>query len=139
MPEIEIELEGVTARAVLLAERAPRTCAKVWALLPIEDRTIQVRWSGAAWRTERNYPLQIGEVENPVTVLAAGDVIYYDDAPRNLFKIGIAYGRAAWRDFDGDLVVAHIGRITTSLEAFVRVSDRIILDGPKVVRIRRAA
>jgi hypothetical protein len=65
-------------------------------------------------------------------------VIYYDDAPRNLFKVGIAYGRAAWRDFAGDLVVAHIGRITSNLDAFVRVSDRIILDGPKVVQIRRA-
>lgn len=138
MLNIELELEGIVAPAVLFDDKAPKTCAAVRALLPIEDRTIQVRWSGAAWRTEKNYPLQIGGVENPVTVLQAGDLIYYDDPRYDLFKIGVAYGRAAWRDFAGDLTVAHIGRITGNLEAFVKLCDRIIFDGPKAVRIRRA-
>lgn len=138
MREITIELDQVVAHGVVFDDRAPRTCDKVWALLPIEDRTIQVRWSGAAWRTEKNYRLELDEIENPVTVLSAGDIIYYDDAPRNLYKIGVAYGEAAWRDFAGDLKVAHIGRITQNLEAIVRVSDRIIFEGPKRVRIRRA-
>ena len=138
MRELRIALDEVIAKAVLLDDRAPRTCVKVWDLLPITDRTIQVRWSGAAWRTEKNYPLQLGEIENPVTVLSAGDIIYYDDPPRNLFKIGVAYGEAAWRDFAGDLTVAHIGRITENLEAFARVCDRIIFEGPKSVHMRRA-
>ena len=69
----------------------------------MDDRTIQVRWSGSAWRTERNYPLALGEVENPITVLQAGDLIYYDEPRLDLYKIGVAYGRAAWRDFAGDL------------------------------------
>jgi hypothetical protein len=138
MRQIELELGGVVARAVLLDDKASRTCAKVWDLLPVEDRTIHVRWSGAAWRTEKNYPLQIGEVENPVTVLEPGDIIYYDDPRFPLYKIGVAYGRAAWRDFAGDLTVAHIGRITDNLEAFVKACDRILFDGPKAVRIRRA-
>lgn len=138
MLNIELELEGIVAPAVLFDDKAPKTCAAVRALLPIEDRTIQVRWSGAAWRTEKNYPLQIGGVENPVTVLQAGDLIYYDDPRYDLYKIGVAYGRAAWRDFAGDLTVAHIGRITGNLEAFVKLCDRIIFDGPKAVRIRRA-
>lgn len=138
MLNIELELEGIVAPAILFDDKAPKTCAAVWALLPIEDRTIQVRWSGAAWRTEKNYPLQIGEVENPVTVLQAGDLIYYDDPRYDLYKIGLAYGRAAWRDFAGDLTVAHIGRITGQLESLVKLCDRIIFDGPKAVRIRRA-
>lgn len=138
MLDITLEVGGALARAVLFEDRAPRTCAKVRALLPIEDRTIQVRWSGAAWRTEKNYPLDLGEVENPVTVLDPGDIIYYDDSRYGLYKIGVAYGRAAWRDFAGDLTVAHIGRITEGLDAFVKVCDRIIFDGPKTVRIARA-
>jgi hypothetical protein len=136
---IEIELDGIMTRAVLFDDKAPRTCAKIWELLPIEDRTIQVRWSGAAWRTEKNYSLALGEIENPVTVLDAGDIIYYDDPRYDLYKIGVAYGRAAWRDFAGDLTVAHIGRISSNLDAFVRACDRILYDGPKIVRIRRAA
>lgn len=138
MRRIDLGIDGVTAQAELFDDRAPRTCAQVWNLLPIEDRTIQVRWSGAAWRTEKNYPLSLGEVENPVTVLQAGDLIYYDDPRYQLYKIGVAYGRAAWRDFEGDLTVAHIGRITSNLEAFVKACDRILYDGPRVVRIRRA-
>lgn len=138
MRNIEIEVDGVIAKAMLFDEKAPRTCAKVWALLPIEDRTIQVRWSGAAWRTEKNYPLELGEVENPVTVLQMGDIIYYDDPRYQLYKIGIAYGQAAWRDFAGDLPVAHVGRITDNREPFAKVCERIIFDGPKRVRIRRA-
>jgi hypothetical protein len=138
MRRIELEVDGVVAPAVLFDEKAPKTCGKVWDLLPIEDRTIQVRWSGAAWRTEKNYQLQIGEVENPVTVLQAGDIIYYDAPQHTLYKIGIAYGRAAWREFEGDIKVAHIGRITGNVEALTKIFNRIIFDGPKTVRIRRA-
>ena len=138
MREIEVEVGGIVARAVLFEDRAPRTCAKVLGLLPLEDRTIHVRWSGAAWRTEKNYPLQLDAIENPVTILGGGDIIYYDDGPRNLFKIGVAYGPAAWRDFEGDIHVAHIGRIGANLEAFTRTCDRILFEGPKIVRIRCA-
>ena len=137
MRNIELEVDRVVATAVLFDDKAPKTCAEVWALLPIEDRTIQVRWSGAAWRTEKNYQLRLGEVENPVTVLQPGDIIYYDDPRYDLYKIGVAYGQAAWRDFAGDLTVAHIGRVTENLTAFVQVCDRILYDGPKTVRIRR--
>jgi hypothetical protein len=136
---VELEIDGTVARGILFDDKAPRTCAKVRALLPIEDRTIQVRWSGAAWRTEKNYPLELGEIENPVTVLTAGDLIYYDESRLGLYKIGVAYGRAAWRDFNGDLSVSHIGRLTENVAAFVKACDRILYDGPRVVRIRHEA
>jgi hypothetical protein len=139
MRRIELEIEGVVASGVLFDEKAPRTCARIWELLPIEDRTIQVRWSGAAWRTERNYSLALGEVENPITVLQAGDLIYYDEPRLDLYKIGVAYGRAAWRDFAGDLRVAYVGRLSGDLVAFTKVCEQIILAGPKTVRLRRGA
>jgi hypothetical protein len=139
MRGIEVEIDGAVAGGVLFDDKAPRTCAKVRALLPIEDRTIQVRWSGAAWRTEKNYPLELGEIENPVTVLTAGDLIYYDEPRLALYKIGVAYGRAAWRDFNGDLSVALIGRLTENVAAFVEACDGILYDGPKTVRIRHGA
>jgi hypothetical protein len=139
MRRIELEIEGVVVPGVLFDDKAPRTCGKIWDLLPVDDRTIQVRWSGAAWRTERNYPLALGEVENPVTVLQAGDLIYYDEPRLDLFKIGVAYGRAAWRDFAGDITVAHVGRLSGDLAGFTKVCERIIFEGPKRVRIRRSA
>jgi hypothetical protein len=139
MRRIELEIGGLVVPGVLLDDKAPRTCGKIWDLLPVEDRTIQVRWSGSAWRTEGNYPLALGEVENPVTVLQAGDLIYYDEPRLDLFKIGVAYGRAAWRDFAGDIAVAHVGRLSGDLAGFTKVCERIIFEGPKRVRIRRAA
>lgn len=53
--ELEIVLDGVTGRITLLAAAAPRATAALWAALPINDRTLQVKWSGDAWRTEGNY------------------------------------------------------------------------------------
>jgi hypothetical protein len=138
MRRIELEIEGVVVPGVLLDDKAPRTCAKIWDLLPVDDRTIQVRWSGSAWRTEKNYPLALGEVENPVTVLQAGDLIYYDEPRLDLYKIGVAYGRAAWRDFAGDITVAHVGRLSGDLAGFTKVCEGILFEGPKRVRIRRA-
>jgi hypothetical protein len=138
MRRIELEIEGIVVAGALFDDKAPRTCAKIWDLLPVDDRTIQVRWSGSAWRTEKNYPLALGEVENPVTVLQAGDLIYYDEPRLDLYKIGVAYGRAAWRDFAGDLRVGHIGRLSGDLAGFTKVCERIIFEGPKRVRIRRA-
>ncbi len=135
MKTARIRLGDVVARAEFFDEKTPRTVAAIWRELPILDRTIHVRWSGAAWRTEKDYPLHIGEVENPTTWLQPGDIIYYDDPRYSLFKLGFAYGRAQWRDDKGELSVARIGRIVDNLDAFVRASERILFDGPLSVEI----
>ena len=137
MRRIQFELDGVIAEAELFEDKAPKTCARLWAVLPIEDRALQTRWSGEAWRTEKNYPLQVGEVENPRGVLAAGDIIYYDDPKNDLFKVGVAYGEAKWRDLRETHPVAYIGRIVSNLDAFVKASERCLYEGAKTVRITR--
>jgi len=137
MRKIELRLDDVVATATLFDEKAPKTCQKIWDLLPVEDRTIHVRWSGAAWRTEKNYSLQIGEVENKVTTLTPGDIIYYDDPRYSLYKIGIAYGQAEWRDMAGQLFVALVGKIEENLAAFREISEKILFEGPKTIIISR--
>lgn len=134
---IELVLEGVTVAAEVLEREAPRTVARLWPLLPIEDRTIHVRWSGAAWRTEQNYPFNIGEVETPISWLEPGDIIYYDDPRYSLYKIGVCYGRAQWRDDKGELYVTKVGRIVENLEPFIQRCERILFEGPKKVIIRK--
>lgn len=135
--KIEIALEGVIATATLFEEKAPKTCAKFWETLPIEDRTIHVRWSGPAWRTEKNYPFDIGEIENKVSALQPGDIIYYDDPRYSLYKIALSYGDAEWRDRHGVLSVALIGRVEENLPELIKISERILFEGPKRVQIRR--
>jgi hypothetical protein len=95
---IRIRLDGVTAEAVLFEDKAPKTTAALWERLPINDRTIQTRWPGDAWRIEGNYePLPEGSpVENVAGRLSAGDSIYYPNYRSALIKVGIAYGDAQW-------------------------------------------
>ena len=57
MRRIRIVVDGVVAEAQLYDDKAPKTTQALWDTLPIQDRTIQTRWSGDAWRTEGNYPL----------------------------------------------------------------------------------
>ena len=138
MREITVDLDGVVAGGELWDERAPKTTRAFLHHLPIADRTIHVRWSGAAWRTEKNYPLNIGEIENRATWLEPGDIIYYDDPRYQLFKVAFVYGTSQWRDDKGELYVARIGKVTRNLDGFVRASEEVLFRGPKTVAIRLA-
>jgi len=136
MRKLTVEIDGVTGGGELWDDRAPKTVAALLRRLPIDDRTIHVRWSGAAWRTEKNYSLGIGEVENRATWLERGDIIYYDDARYELYKIAFIYGTSQWRDHKGELYVARIGRVTENLDAFVNASERVLFEGPKRIAVR---
>ncbi|HKX17665.1 MAG TPA: DUF3830 family protein [bacterium] len=138
MKKITVELDGVRAEGELWDDRAPKTVAALLPHLPISDRTIHVRWSGAAWRTEKNYPLTVGEIENRATRLERGDIIYYDAPEHDLFKVAFIYGQSQWRDPKGELYVARIGKVTKNLDAFVKVCDQVLFQGPKAVTIRLA-
>lgn len=138
MLTIAVDLDGVRADGALWDDRAPKTVAALLPHLPITDRTIHVRWSGAAWRTEKNYPLNIGEIENKATWLEPGDIIYYDDPRHRLYKIAFIYGTSQWRDDKGELYVARIGKITGNLDAFIKACEQVLFVGPKPVTIRLA-
>jgi hypothetical protein len=138
MRRITVDLDGVRAEAELWDERAPRTVAALLPHLPISDRTIHVRWSGAAWRTEKNYPLDVGDIENRATWLDPGDIIYYDAPEHQLFKVAFIYGQSQWRDPKGELYVARIGKVTKNVEAFIKVCEQVLFQGPKTVAIRLA-
>lgn len=135
MRRITIDLDGVRAAGELWDDRAPKTVAALLPHLPITDRTIHVRWSGAAWRTEKNYPLEVGEIENRATWLEPGDIIYYDAPEHGLYKVAFVYGTSQWREPKGELYVARIGKVTGNLEAFIRVCEQILFQGPKSVVI----
>jgi hypothetical protein len=137
---IRVRVDGVTAEGALLEDAAPRTVQAFWARLPINDRTIQARWSGDAWRTEGNYELLTpeDEVENPADRLSAGDIIYYPGYKSQLLKIAIAYGQSQWlAPFMVPIPVTYMGKIDTNLDAFVERCQRIIFEGPLEVEITR--
>lgn len=140
MRRIRIVVDGVEAEAQLFEDQAPKTTQALWEALPIQDRTIQARWSGDAWRTEGNYPLlpEDAPVENLAGRLSAGDIIYYPGYPVGLLKIAIAYGNAQWlKPFMVPIDVALIGKIDTNLDAFVERCSQLIFEGPMSVEISR--
>jgi Protein of unknown function (DUF3830) len=137
MPDqLQIKVGDSISRAELFHDRAPLTAQALLDALPIVDRTIQVRWSGDAWRTERNYELRPkgSPVENVAGRLSAGDIIYYPGQEN--IKVGIAYGQAQWlAPFMVPVDVCHLGQIIDGLDGFVTACQRIIFDGPLSIEI----
>lgn len=130
---LQIKIGDSVSRAELFHDRAPFTAQALIDALPIVDRTIQVRWSGDAWRTEGNYELRPegSPVENVAGRLSAGDVIYFPGHKSGNIKVGVAYGQAQWlAPFMVPVDVCHLGRITDGLDEFVATCQRIIFDGP---------
>jgi hypothetical protein len=142
MTRLMIKVGNSVSTAELFRDRAPLTAQALLDALPIVDRTIQVRWSGDAWRTEGNYELRPegSPVENVAGQLGAGDIIYYPGYKAGNVKVGIAYGPAQWlAPFMVPVDVCHLGRITDGLDGFVAACQRIIFDGPLEVEISLAA
>jgi hypothetical protein len=136
-PRIAITVGDVRTEARLYADEAPKTVAALLEKLPIHDKTIQVRWSGNAWRTEQDFQLleRGSEVENKVVRLSAGDIIYFPP-----IKIGVAYGPAQWLNpFMSPIDVTLIGKIDRKLEEFAASCGLILYRGPLPVVIERIA
>lgn len=81
--EIRELSSGVAAIAVLLEEKAPRTCAALWACLeePIETDGIQAAWVGPEIMLvvpERNQYVDVSTlpIENATSLPQPGDVLF---------------------------------------------------------------
>jgi hypothetical protein len=138
---IRITIDGAVAEAELFDTKAPKTVAGLWDALPMNERTIQTRWSGDAWRTQQEHKLTTAAdgIENVADKLQPGDIIYFPNYDAERYKVGIAYGQARWLNpFCVLLDVAHIGRIDVGLQEFVAKCERIIFDGPLDVVLERA-
>lgn len=131
---IDIQVGDARGRIRLLDDEAPQTAQAIWEMLPLEDRTVPVRWSGNAWRSEQDHTPSFTEVENRPDYLEAGEVAYY---PRSK-KICFAYGVAQWRMPDGSVIpISVFGRVDQGLDALVAASERAHTEGSVVYRLSR--
>ncbi|MDE3111320.1 MAG: DUF3830 family protein [Chloroflexota bacterium] len=132
---ISITVGDLRTEATLYEERAPKAIAALWQALPLRDKTVQVRWSGNAWRTEGDYGLlpKGTPCENLATRLSAGDIIYFPP-----FKVGVAYGPAQWLNpFMEPVDVSLLGKIDKKLEEFNALCGLILYRGPLPIEIAR--
>jgi hypothetical protein len=139
--------EGVSARAVLLEEEAPRTCRAVWEQLPLAGSAGHGAYSGTIVAIYFDPAVVVGE-EHATTCVQTGDVMFthYDanvrhGYPNALSEIYWAYDRYARPHVPGQWVpaIANVfGRIIGEPADFYAVCRRLQREGLKRLEVRRA-
>jgi uncharacterized protein DUF3830 len=91
--ELSLQQKKVRAVATLLEEEAPRTCAALWELLPINGDTFHAKWAGRELYTLVPPPKVGPGVENATIMPIPGDLLYFDVSPDSI-DIPIAMRKA---------------------------------------------
>ncbi len=121
-----------TAR--LEEEAAPRTCAAIRRLLPLEAKLVQARWSGeSAW-------VPLGEIEtglgpeNANSYPAAGELLLY---PGGLSETEILfpYGATCFASKMGQLAGNHFATIAEGREALRELGRLVLWEGAQEIRL----
>jgi len=120
----------------LETEKAPRTCAAVCALLPIEAKAIQARWSGeAAWAPIDDIPLQV-EFENATSHPAPGEILLYPGGYSET-ELLLAYGGVCFASKMGQLAGNHFLTMTKGNENLVALGKKTLWDGAQDILFER--
>lgn len=144
--------ENVSAVAVLLDEKAPKTCDMIWKLLesPVENHGIHAKWTGAEISfgiPADRLPQKSGFVppENQTVIPIPGDLIWnaYEPYqwlgnPLPVYDFGIYYARdsrlflpVGWRPSN------RFGEIRENLEEFAIMCARCQTEGIKLIKLEK--
>ena len=105
--ELVLKQKGVRAVATFLDDAAPRTCAALWEMLPIDGDTFHAKWAGRELYTLVPPPAALPGLENATIMPIPGDLLWFDVSPdsidlpiemrkanpRGLVDIAVFYGR----------------------------------------------
>ena len=105
--ELSLKQKKVRAVATLLEDEAPRTCAALWNLLPIDGDTYHAKWAGRELYTLVPPPKVGPGSENATIMPIPGDLLYFDVSPdsidipvdmrkanpKGLVDVAVFYGR----------------------------------------------
>lgn len=133
---------GGRVRAVLLADKAPKTCAAIWSRLPHEAEVLHARWAGR----EIFFPIPLPDtppMENLTNRVSAGEIIYfrewegqYDNT--GFETMGLFYGAEVIREWRGDVRANLIARLLPEdLPLLEEVGLRVWRQGAERVRVVR--
>ena len=139
--------EGVSARAMLLEEAAPRTCQAVWEQLTLAGTAGHGAYSGTVVAIYLDPAVVVAE-ENATTCVQTGDVMFthYEPNTRHGYPAGLseiywAYDRYARPHVPGQWVpaIANVfARLVGEPADFYAVCRRVLQEGLKRIEIRRA-
>jgi hypothetical protein len=116
---------------------APRSCAAVSRLLPLESRIIHVRWSGdAVWIPLGQRDLGL-PFENNTSYPAPGQAILYPGGVSEC-EILIAYGSVRVASKAGQLSGNHFMTLTSGLDRLAELGRLVLWQGAQPIRIALA-
>jgi len=125
---IRIAVGGLQLEARLETERAPKTCAKFTAMLPLKTRLIQARWSGeAAWIPFGDLDLDLG-YENHTSYPAPGHLLLYPGGISET-EILFPYGAAVFGSKMGQLAGNHFATIEDGAEHLPELGKLVLWEG----------
>lgn len=125
---VRILVGGLRFEARLETERAPKTSAKFSAMLPLNTRIIQARWSGeAAWIPLGELELDLG-YENHTSYPAPGHLLLY---PGGLSETEILfpYGAALFASKAGQLAGNHFATIEDGADQLPALGKLVLWEG----------
>jgi hypothetical protein len=132
---IEIAAGGVTFRARLELEAAPRTVAAFLRLLPLESSIIHVRWSGeAGWIPLGDLDLGLGP-ENATSYPHPGELVLYPGGVSET-EILLAYGYVHFSSKAGPLAGNHFATVVEGAEHLRELGRRILWEGAQEISLR---
>ena len=113
---------------------APRTCAALRRLLPLEAKLCQARWSGeAAWVPLGDLETGIGP-ENANSYPAPGELLLYPGGVSEV-EILFPYGRTAFGSTAGPLAGNHFATIQDGREHLRELGRRVVWEGAQDITI----
>ena len=120
--------------ARLEEERAPTTVAAVRALLPLESRLIQARWSGeAAWIPFGELDVGVA-AENATCYPAPGELLLYPGGVSET-EILFPYGATSFASKAGPLAGNHFATIIEGSEQLRELGRRVLWRGAQPIRL----
>lgn len=128
MNRLRIVVAQLSFEARLEVERAPETCAKFAAMLPLKTRLIQARWSGeAAWVPLGDLDLGLG-YENHTSHPAPGHLLFYPGGVSET-EILFPYGSTLFASKAGQLAGNHFATIENGIEQLAELGSLVVMKG----------
>jgi len=118
--------------ARLEAERAPRTCARFSAMLPLKTRLVQARWSGeSAWIPLGDLEVDLG-YENHTSYPAPGQLLFYPGGFSET-EILFPYGATVFASKMGQLAGNHFATIEDGADQLAALGKLVLWEGAQEI------
>lgn len=138
MRTLTIEAGPFRFRARLEEEAAPKTCAAVRAILPLDSRIIHVRWSGeAAWVPMGDRRIGV-DFENHTSFPAPGQILLYPGGISEM-EILVPYGATRFASKVGQLAGNHFATVTEGADQLADLGRLVLWEGAQDFRIREGS